>query len=310
MNPALNQIYQGDAKDVLAAWPQHLAHLCLTSPPYFQQRDYGVVGQLGLEETPEAYIARLVMILDQVHRVLRADGSLYLNLGDSYHARSLMGIPWRVALALTERGWLLRNCIVWSKKNPLPTSTTTRYCNAHEFLFFFVKARDYFFDLDAVREPHCGGPRTFQARRRRIGRLGTVRGGNFAGHPLGKTPRDVWELHTENRPKKYIVPGYRGHFAPFPESLCERPIRASSPRGGVVVDPFIGSGTTALVARRLGRRYLGIDLSAEYVELARKRLEASRECSQSLLHPRYLRVTPTPDRNPLDPERSTLPEAA
>ncbi len=311
MMPWLNRIYEGDALDVLATWPDGFVDLCLTSPPYYQLRDYGVDGQLGMEETPEAYIDRLVATVDEISRVLKDSGSLYLNLGDSYRQRCLLGIPWRVALALTERGWLLRNTIVWHKINSLPTSATTRYRNSHEYLFFFTKNAKAYFDLDSVREPHQTKTKTMQVEQRPHGSSRKIRGGNFPGHPLGRNPADVWSLHTENRPKKYIVPGHEGHFAPFPEPLCEKPIKASCPPGGIVLDPFIGSGTTAVVARRLGRNYLGIDLSAEYVDLAARRLELTRSCSPELFPGCSLRGTGSRDQNRPETDRSThLWEAA
>lgn len=295
MIPALDEIYRGDAHQTLAAWPDNFVDLCVTSPPYWRQRDYQVAGQLGLEETVEAYVERLVAVMDDVRRVLKDTGSLYLNLGDGYADRSLLGIPWRVAFALNARGWVLRNDIIWHKINALPTSATNRFKNAHEHLFLFTKQARYYFNLDTVREPHQTKIKQQQPSQRPSGRRQRGRGGNFPGHPLGKNPGDVWSLHTENRPKRFIVPGAMspGHFAPFPEELCERPILASSPSGGIVLDPFMGSGTTAVVARRLGRRFLGIDLSAEYVTLANQRLTlAADRCNRSLQQ-RFRRATPS-----------------
>jgi DNA modification methylase len=262
-----------------------------------------------MEETPEAYIERLISVVDEIGRVLKDTGSLYINLGDSYRGRSLLGLPWRVAIRLTERGWLLRNANVWSKVNGLPTSATTRFRNSHEFVFFLVKQKDYYFDLDSVREPHQTKTKTLQVEQRPHGSSRKIRGGGFPGHPNGKNPSDVWSLHTENRPKKYIVPGYdfEGHFAPFPEALCEKPIKASCPPGGIVLDPFIGSGTTAVVARRLGRRYLGIDLSAEYVKLAERRLAVTDPCFNRSLHQGYDRVTPSRVQNGSSGELSFSP---
>lgn len=305
MIPWLNRIYEGDAEAVLATWPGQFVDLCLTSPPYYQLRDYGVAGQLGMEETPEEYIKRLVGVVDEIGRVLKDSGSLYLNLGDTYSGRGLMGIPWRVALALNQRGWLLRNSIVWHKINALPTSATTRFRSSHEFLFFFTKSKRYYFDLDAVREPHQTKTKTQEPRLRPHGTSRMIRGGNFPGHPLGKNPADVWSLHTENRPKRLIVPGYEGHFAPFPESLCEKPILASCPPWGIVLDPFIGSGTTAVVARRLGRNFLGIDLSGDYVDLAARRLQHSPACSPELFPGCSPRRTGSLDQNRSEIERST-----
>jgi len=310
MTPWLNRFYQGDAKSVLSQWPDQFVDLCLTSPPYFRLRDYGVDGQLGMEETPEAYIDHLVAVMDEVGRVLKDTGSLYLNLGDCYRERSLLGLPWRVAIRLINKGWLLRNTIIWHKINGLPTSATTRFRNSHEYLFFFTKAPGYYFNLDAVREPHRTKTKTLRVEQRAHGSSRSIRGGSFPGHPLGKNPADVWSLHTENRPKRYIVPGYEGHFAPFPEDLCVKPILASCPPNGIVLDPFMGSGTTAVVAGRLGRNFLGIDLSAEYVELAARRLQQSAPCFNRAFHSCSAPATEVQVQNQLDPERSPLREAA
>jgi DNA modification methylase len=295
MMPDLNRIYHGDAKAVLSTWPDSFVDLCLTSPPYWKVKDYGVPNQLGQEETPEAYIDSLVDTLMEVGRVLKPSGSLYLNLGDTYRARSLLALPWRVAIRLINSGYLLRNDIVWAKRNSLPTSTTTRFRNSHEYVFFLVKQPGYYFNLDAVREPHQTKTKTLQVEQRPHGSSRKIRGGGFPGHMNGKNPADVFSLHTENRPKKYIVPGYdfEGHFAPFPESLCEKPILASCPPGGIVLDPFMGSGTTAVVARRLGRQFLGIDLSAEYVKLAEARLRVTDPSFDRSIHQGYNRVTPS-----------------
>lgn len=295
MTPALDDIYCGDALQVLRSWPDNFVDMCFTSPPYWHLRDYRVPGQLGVEATIDAYVDRLVAILDEVRRVLKDTGSLYLNLGDGYADGSLHGIPWRVALVLKQRRWLLRNNIIWHKLNAMPTSATSRFKNAHEHIFLFTKQRRYYFDLDVVRVPHESKRTKKQEPTQRPHGTGQrQRGGNFPGHPRGKNPDDVWSMHTENRPKRFIAPGATslGHFAPFPEELCERPIRASSPAGGIVLDPFMGSGTTAVVARRLKRRFLGVDLSAEYVSLAKQRLEAASNRFRRSLRPRFGRATP------------------
>jgi site-specific DNA-methyltransferase (adenine-specific) len=294
MIPAFDDIYCGDALQVLRTWPDNFVDLCFTSPPYWHLRDYKVPGQLGVEQTVEAYVERLVAILDEVRRVLKDSGSLYLNLGDGYEDGSLHGIPWRVTLAMKRRKWLLRNDIVWNKINSMPTSATSRFRNAHEYIFLLTKRKRYYFDLDVVRVPHASKTKKQHPTQRPHGTGQRQRGGNFPGHPLGKNPGDVWDYHTENRPKRFIAPGALspGHFAPFPEQLCERPILASSPAGGVVLDPFMGSGTTAVVARRLGRRFLGIDLSAEYVALAKQRLEAATNRFHRSLRPCFHRATP------------------
>lgn len=280
--PSLDTIYVGDAERVLRAWPSNFVDLCVTSPPYFQLRDYGHARQIGLEQTPDEYVRRLLGVLRQVRRVLRPGGSLYLNLGDTYRDKSLLGIPWRVARELNRRGWYLRNAIVWYKPHGLPSAIKDRLTNRYEFVFHLTKSRRYYFDLDPIRVPNVSDRSrrmTAPVRRGAQGlehRSGLPVAGNFTPNPLGKNPGDVWTIGPETRPKQFIVPGETTHFAPYPEQLVEPPILASSPRGGIVLDPFIGSGTTAAVAQRLGRHFLGIELVAEYARLARARIAHAR----------------------------------
>jgi DNA modification methylase len=286
--PIQDRIYVGDAEQVLRSWPSGFVDLCVTSPPYFQMRDYGHQAQLGLEETPEQYVDRLVAVLEQVGRVLKPGGSLYLNLGDTYRGKSLLGIPWRVAMELTKRGWYLRNAIVWNKPYGLPSAIKDRLTNHYEFVFHLTRSRRYFFNLDPVRIPNTSTRRrlTGPVRRGAQGlahRPGLLVAGNFIPNPKGKNPGDVWTIGPESRPKEYIVPGQTTHFAPFPEELASRPILAASQPGGVVLDPFMGSGTTALVAARLGRHFLGVELVPSYAKLAAARLRhgaaTDRKCS-------------------------------
>jgi len=298
-----DRILRGDAVEVLKKLPKSSVDLVLTSPPYFQLRDYGVHGQLGLEQTPEEYIEKLVAICRELHRVLKDTGSLFLNLGDSYRGKSLLAVPWRVALSLIEDGWLLRNAVIWHKPNALPRPIKDRLTTTYEFVFHFTKTRTYYYDLDAIRVPHKGtyreGTPTRRPRKSGGGHLGRLAGpqigGNFRPHPKGKNPGDVWTITPETRAKRFIAPG-TPHFAPFPETICERPILAACPPHGIVLDPFMGSGTTAVVARRLGRHFLGIELAPEYVALARRRIaEAARAhpatCSCRLLPTRSRRRT-------------------
>lgn len=301
--PNLNQIYVGDGVRVMRRWPDAFVDLALTSPPYFNLRDYGVRGQIGLEKEPAEYIARMMDVVRECGRILKSTGSLYLNIGDTYQRKTLLGIPWRLAFAMLEEGWLLRNEIVWAKPHGLPTPIKDRLNTTHEKIFHFVKQPSYYFDLDAIRVPTKGtyreGSKTrrFDKDARLPHRAGIPVAGNFRPHPLGKNPGDVMVVGPETRPKKYIAPGGTAHFAPYPEALCELPIKAASPPDGIVFDPFMGSGTTALVARRLGRHFLGTELSADYARLARRRLAMHRPppilgCSHRSFRPRSSRGTP------------------
>ncbi len=281
-HPPLDRIYVGDAEAVLRGWPPDFVDLCVTSPPYFQLRDYGHPEQIGLERTPEAYVRRLVRVLSQVRRVLKPEGSLYLNLADTYRNKSLLGIPARVTRELSRRGWYVRNAIVWHKPHGIPSAIKDRLTNRYEFVYHLSKSRRYYFDLDPLRVPNID-PRTKRltgpVRRGVQGlerRPGLAVAGNFIPDPRGKNPGDVWVIGPDTRPKKYIAPGKTMHYAPFPESLVERPIIAASPPKGIVLDPFMGSGTTAIVADRHGRRFLGVELVPDYAALARSRLRFER----------------------------------
>jgi len=281
---AMNSIVCGDANEVLSAWPEGLVDCVVTSPPYFRQRDYeGHRQQVGLEGSPAEYVQRLVGIFRECQRVLKSTGSLWLVIGDKYDDGRLLGMPWRVALAMVDDGWTLRADCIWHKPNAMPSSVKTRPTVDHEYIFFFTRSADYYYNADAIREPHVTFSETSRMRggRRHFGqRGGTPEAGKNGGsnnlhdgrwdqafHPLGRNKRTVWSIPLSK---------YRdAHFAVFPESLVETCVQASCPEGGVVLDPFSGSGTTAVVARRLGRQYLGIDCAPEYCELARKRLEGA-----------------------------------
>jgi len=261
-----NVVHTGDSLEVLQTLPECSIHTVMTSPPYWNLRDYGEDGQLGLEETPEAFVENLADVFDEVKRVLRSDGSLWLNLGDTYHNKDLQQIPARVALELQECGWILRNRVTWAKPNPMPHSVGDRLTNTTEAVFHFVKNKDYFYDLDAIREPHKSD-RTYRG--------GSIEGsdgprtrnldtdGKF-GTPAGKNPGDVFEVTTKPFPD--------AHFAVYPPELCEKPIKATCPPDGVVLDPFAGAGTTLLKTKELGRDYIGIELNPEYADIARSRV--------------------------------------
>lgn len=286
-----NRVLIGDARRVLGRLPKESVDCVITSPPYFQLRDYGVPGQIGLEASVDEWVDELRLVARGLARVLRPSGSLWLNLGDTYARResfggprkSLLLAPEKLLLALATDGWIVRNKIVWAKTNPMPHSVTDRLSNSYEVIYFLTRQPSYFFNLDAIRAPH---------RSRAKGRPGAgypppaatppltrdPRGGNrglvslkargMVGHPLGRNPGDVWTLASAN---------FRGaHFATFPPSLIERPLLAACPEKGLVLDPFFGSGTVGLVAERNRRDWIGIELNPAYAKLAQKRIAAER----------------------------------
>ena len=277
----VNRILCGEALATLRTVPSELADVVVTSPPYYRQRNYeNDDRQLGQESTPEQYVGRLVEILSESRRVLRDTGSLWLVLGDKYLDGRQLGMPWRVALALQEDGWVLRSDIIWHKPNAMPSPVKTRPTTDHEYVFFLTKSKDYFYDADAIREPHVTfseksrmrGGRNHFFRRDGTPEVGKNRGDSNlhngrwdqAFHPKGRNKRTVWSI---------ALSKFReAHFAVFPPSLVETCIRAACPPGGMVLDPFLGSGTTAAVACELGREYLGIDCVETYCAMARRRL--------------------------------------
>jgi DNA modification methylase len=276
----VNSIQHGDAGHVLAALPDASIDCIVTSPPYYAQRDYSTPVQIGNEETPDQYIENLMQVFVQCQRVLKAEGTFWLNLGDKYQDGELLGLPWQVALSLKKSGWILRSDIIWYKPNAMPSSVKNRPTTDHEYVFLFVKNKTYYYDIDAIREPHV----TFTARSRMKGgrnhfgkKNGTPEQGknerdsnlhdgrwDQAFHPKGRNRRTVWEIP--------LSKFREAHFAVFPEKLVELCILAGCPSDGIVLDPFVGSGTTAVVAQRLGRNYVGIDSNAKYCEMARGRL--------------------------------------
>ena len=276
----VNSIMRGDALSVLRELPSASIHCVITSPPYYMQRDYSAPHQVGNEESPSEYVNKLRAVFSECRRVLKDDGTLWLNLGDKYQDGTLLGMPWRVALALQADGWLLRSDIIWRKPNAMPSSVKNRPTTDHEYVFLLAKSQKYYYDIDAIREPHV----TFSADSRMKGgrnhfgkRNGTPESGKNEGnpnlhngrwdqafHPKGRNRRTVWDIPLSK---------FRGvHFAVFPERLVEICVMAGCPENGIVLDPFIGSGTTAVVAQRLGRKYVGIDSNLEYCEMAQNRL--------------------------------------
>lgn len=301
----------GDCREILPTLPAESVHCVVTSPPYFGLRDYGVAGQTGLEASPDAYVDELVAVFREVHRVLRSDGTLWLNLGDSYandgkwgghtggkHVKALhcspvgrnkrytglkpkdlVGIPWRVAFALQADGWYLRQDIIWSKPNPMPESVRDRCTKAHEYLFLLSKAERYYFDQEPIREPvsenwspenaptvnELGAhvPTEGQRKQRRL----------TYTEPKGANRRSVWSVNTQPFPD--------AHFATFPPALIEPCILAGCPAGGVVLDHFAGAGTTGLVADRLQRNSILIELNPEYAAMAERRIHADAPLLQA-----------------------------
>jgi site-specific DNA-methyltransferase (adenine-specific) len=277
-----DSVYFGDANNILPSLPAGSVDCIITSPPYYRQRNYeDSPDQLGQETSPAAYVERLVEIMGQCRRVMKPSGTLWLNIGDKYDRGGQLGMPWRAALAMIDDGWTLRSDIIWHKPNAMPSSVKTRPTVDHEYIFFFTKSPDYYYDADAIREPHVTFSEHSKMRggRNHFGkRGGTPEAGKNGGdnnlhdarwdqafHPQGRNKRTVWSIP--------LSKFREAHFAVFPPQLVETCILAGCPPRGVVLDPFLGSGTTALVARRLGRRYLGIDCSADYCEMARRRLE-------------------------------------
>lgn len=269
-----NTITCGDALAVLQTMPDESVHMAMTSPPYWQVRDYHVAGQLGLEPSYDEYVMRLCRIFDEVKRVLRPDGTCWVNIADSYSGdgstqrspkiankkslllgspnpstprsglprKCLCLVPFRFAIEMVRRGWILRNTICWHKPNVIPESMRDRFTVDFEYVFLFVKSRFYHFEQQFEPAIDRGYQRTCSVRNKRC----------------------VWAIPTK---------GFAGnHFATYPEKLVETPIQAGCPKGGVVLDPFLGTGTTAVAAERLGRRWVGIELNPAYVALARQRL--------------------------------------
>jgi len=275
-----NAIVSGDCSQALKACPDGIFDTIVTSPPYFSQRDYQTVGQVGAEGSPQAYVDRLVRIFREARRTLRDTGTLWLNLGDKYQDGVQLGLPWRVALALADDGWRLRSDLIWQKPNAMPSSVKNRPTCDHEYIFLFSKNGQYLYDADAIREPHVTFSEHSKMRggRGHFGKVGgTPEQGKNRGnqnlhdgrwdqafHPLGRNKRTVWSVP--------LSKFREAHFAVFPERLIEPCILAGSRLNGVVLDPFFGSGTTGRVARKHGRRFVGIELNPTYCELAQRQL--------------------------------------
>jgi DNA modification methylase len=308
----MNIIEFGDCRETMRKWREQgiKAQTCVTSPPYYGLRDYGHDGQIGLEETPEEYIAAMVDVFRCVWDVLADDGTLWLNIGDSYYnyrpgkgqalvkqsvansdqdlpqtcarrgnkleglkEKDLIGIPWMLAFALRTDGWYLRQDIIWHKPNPMPESVQDRCTKSHEYIFLMSKSQKYYYDADAIREPHkrlwdeSNGGNMSDVGHKKNGKIETKQthpNGYPMPNELGANKRSVWTVTTK--------PYEGAHFAVFPQDLIEPCILAGAAPGQVVLDPFMGSGTTAQVAQHLGRQYLGCELNEEYKTLQEKRL--------------------------------------
>lgn len=296
MSLATGRIIEGDALTVLQTLPSDSVDCIITSPPYFRLRNYGVDGQLGREAHVGQWVEELRAVAAALHRVLKPTGTFWLNLGDSYstHPRegaprkSLLGAPERLLLGLIEDGWTIRNKVVWAKTNPMPTSVRDRLSTTHEYVYLLTNSPTYYFALDEIREPHRSRPPNRQRKRDDATRPSKYASGSLAlgpnsdgdnglhalkargmvGHRLGKNPGDVWHLATAH---------YRdAHFATFPQALVRRMVRAGCPPGGIVLDPFLGAGTTAVVAEDEGRDWLGIELNPDFIQQAEARLTAAR----------------------------------
>lgn len=290
-------IYCGDSLDVLSGMADESVDCCITSPPYWGLRDYGCDNQLGLEKTPEEYVANMVQLFREVRRVLKKDGVLWLNLGDSYASgksrysskpqtisgkshdepsngnkpdlyyhpylkdKDLVGIPWRVAFALQADGWWLRQDIIWHKPNPMPESVKDRCTKSHEYIFMLTKSARYYFDSEAIKENTdsvCTRKRASAFRQQEESPNDTIT-------TIGRNKRSVWTVTTK--------PYKEAHFATYPPDLILPCVKAAKP-DAVILDPFFGSGTTGLVAVQNGRRYIGIDLNSEYCAIAAKRIDS------------------------------------
>lgn len=304
-----NKIINGDSLEVLRSLPDNSVDCCVTSPPYYALRDYGIAGQIGLEETPEMYIEKMTDIFMEVYRVLKPEGTLFLNIGDSYWGggwrnsqfnensgdiqkgskgtycgdtmpackgktgvykpKDLVGIPWMLAFSLRNAGWYLRQDIIWHKPNPMPESVTDRCTKSHEYIFLFSKSQKYYFDHKAIQEDSVcvSDPRFGKGHidynGKRDGKDGEGQRA-FVSISDKRNKRDVWSIN--------VKPCKEAHFATYPFELVKPCILAGCPEGGVVLDPFMGSGTTAIVAKSLYRDYIGIELNPAYVEIAERRL--------------------------------------
>jgi DNA modification methylase len=274
----MNTILEGDALAVLQTLTSESVQCCVTSPPFYGLRDYGVEGQVGHEKAPGEYVTRLVAIFAEVRRVLREDGTCWVNMGDSYaseagdglKAKDLVGMPWTIAFALRDAGWWLRSDIIWHKPRVMPESVTDRPTKAHEYVFLMSKAAIYSYHADAIAEPAINAGRVvdYTGAQKANTTDNDLQRTHIRGRKVTVTDtrnaRTVWSISPQSYPE--------AHFATFPEALAQRCILAGSRVGDVVLDPFAGSGTTCAVADAHQRRFIGIEINPEYAAMARRRV--------------------------------------
>jgi len=261
------KILQGNCLEVLKDLPEQSVNTCITSPPYWGLRNYQEEEQLGLEDTPEEYVENLVKVFREVKRVLRDDGTVWLNLGDSFSKeKQLQGTPWRVAFALQSDGWYLRQDIIWHKPAPMPESVTDRCTKAHEYIFLLSKNKKYYFDNESIKEDAVGNNPGNKTKHRAVGQSFSETKNNIdkISAVSKRNKRSVWTVPTK--------PFKGAHFATFPPDLIKPCVLAGCPEGGTVLDPFGGAGTTGLVAEQNNRDSILIELNPEYAQIARDRL--------------------------------------
>jgi len=311
----LNKIHHTDSLEGLKIVPDNSVDCCVTSPPYYALRDYGVSGQIGLEDSPEDYVNQLVAVFTEVYRVLKPNGTLWLNIGDSYAGsgrgwggkndlysrniqplasfatkfskpkklqnyknKDLIGIPWLLAFALKNAGWYLRQDIIWSKPNPMPESVTDRCTKSHEYLFLLSKSPKYYFDNQSIMEKAAYDGRLTMTRKASKKYLADSTG--LQPQSINNKEHKRWANQIDGQPARQkrsvwtvcTYPENEAHFACFPQKLIVDCIKAGCPEGGIVLDPFMGSGTTAIVARKLGRNYIGFELNPHYIKIAERKL--------------------------------------
>jgi DNA modification methylase len=298
-----NKIYNESCLDTLKQMPNDFLDCVITSPPYWQLRDYGYDGQWGLEPTYQEYLEHLWQMMDEIYRVLKPTGTVWVNLGDTYNGnktgntsnkgycenkvvdtfqkvksqlvkdKCLLLIPHRFAIGCIDRGWIVRNDIIWAKRNGMPESCTDRFSKKHEYFFFMTKSEKYYFDLDAIRDKHKASSLNrieygWKSDHDSIGHIDTEKMGDRFCNPLGKNPgtiSDFWDIPTK--------PSANEHYASYNDDLIRKPILAGCPEGGLIYDPFMGTGSTAQAAIRANRNFIGSEMSEKYIKICDMRLE-------------------------------------